>query len=213
VFLDDLIQRTYGEAPVVAPRRASRFEPQGDGGEPAAEASEERVAPRTAVRNASPVERAEAGSAERIEPRAPERPPPRREAAPGLAAPEPPGAERRAAPAPEPLAPAPRSVSHFPDQPPPEPLRRRPAESTRALEETSEAADAPARETVVRERVESRLETRTIERRLESLERQTRIERVERIQPAPPPPEAERPGTAPWRLAAGSPSCPWLLVS
>jgi len=197
MFLGDLIQRTLGEVATIAPRRASRFEPAAEPVEQVTmDVTQDRPSPRPAALP-FPVVAAEGEQpVERIETRVIERP-----VAPGVPQDDPNNVVIvKKTPAPVVMAAAP-------------PL---PAVSERPAERRELRPVAPApppsqpthpvtreieRETVVHERVETRVESKTIERRLESLVREPGVERIERIQMQATPVASPAAPVAPTRRA------------
>lgn len=175
MFLGDLIHRTFGELATIAPRRATRFEPAVDQDDIATmDALPDRQPPRPAAIPAVPMAAKNEKPAEPIETRVIDPPP--------TPAPQPHESlkvitiEKAAAPVVAPTVPPLQLVS--------EPLRER-RETLRAARESLPSQPVLpvgheiSRETVIRERVETRVESRTIERRLESLVREPRVERIE----------------------------------
>jgi hypothetical protein len=174
MFLHHLIERALGDAAVIAPRRASRFEPAGVEPEPksAPLASAGRAAATLPVEPASPVaeprvvyrvEQVKTGTPEHVESFQPPTIAPRELREPAVGPPIP----RQGKPlsleveVPQPRTPAAQLL--------PPPIERR-------------TQSPPARpETIVRERVEGRVETHTIERRLERLS-ESHVEHVERVE-------------------------------
>lgn len=177
MFLGNLIQRTFGEATGIAPRRASRFEPENDVLEPAiVETATEAPGPVREPVSPAPrpletpppprlLEQTEliAGQAPPLE----FSPPPARSAAINLA----PSVEVPP-PRPAPVTPPPAERlglrRDLPPPPLPPPPHFTPAQAPPVERQT---------ETVIRETSETRVESQTIERRLESLVRE--VERTE----------------------------------
>ncbi len=197
MFLGDLIQRTLGETAAIAPRRASRFEPGADTFEPV---TVEMPAPRTVERPAASEMPLTAlngeRTVERIETRVVERPIPTETRVPE--------AVRFITPdkADVPTVPAAAGAPMVEME---RPAARRDSVRTAPSQAAPEQVVYPvthevSRETVIRELQETRVESRTIERRLEALVKQPQVERIERIhtQTAPEVPrEAAAARTAP----------------
>lgn len=183
MFLDALIQRTFGEAATLTPRRASRFEPTVPVSEPPVDAAPEPSAPRLRSEPPPPALPPRAPPAERSETRIVERVSEPRETRiePFQVVTE----KSVAVPVPGQVSAPPVVVGGIGEQPPAG--GQEPSPAPRASfphEPVSMVPAEPSRETVIRERVESRLETRTLERRLESLTRERHVEHTER--PGPP---------------------------
>jgi len=172
MFLGDLIQRTLGEATGIAPRRASRFEPDNDAlGAATVEAPASAPAPARDTISPTPLPRPSPAPPRDVETEFVER------EAPFVVPQQPPeypaaaAAERTAEMPPPRIAPAPPL--------PPERLaaRREPSVSLPSVRSGHTPVQPPPverhSETIVREISETRVESRTIERRLESLVRET----------------------------------------
>lgn len=200
MFLGQLLQRALGETPGIAPRRASRFEPDAGAPEPAIVESVE-TAPTPAILPLTPAPQAPAEPPGRIETRLMERAVEPPEPGPHPPRPAAIATDRPAEPQPVRRAPA--------REPHPEPLAPRREPAPAVAPQQSRVAPAPPppierhTETIVRETAETRVESRTIERRLESLVRQ--IERTEEFRttlltpagPLPAPAAAPPHGPAP----------------
>ncbi len=168
MFLDHLIERTLGTASAISPRRVSRFEPAAVEAETieTSPSSERVAAPMPAVAPPTP-ERHVIDRVERVETRIIERPE-TAERVPTLPHEEStPAAQPVSAQGPQPIV-VPSAVVAVP---------------VNVLLPTNEPrVDTPpaVRESVVHDRVESRVEAQTIERRLEQL-RESHVEHVERV--------------------------------
>jgi hypothetical protein len=198
MFLHRLIERTLGEAPVIAPRRASRFEPAGPGAEPYVATL--KAAERETVTAAGPpapvLEPRVVHHVQRIEPGIPRH---------TVSAQRPPIVPRevRASAIEPPVPPQMTQLSPRADMPPSPAATAPPV--TVLVDRRTEASPLP-RETIVRERIERSVETQTIERQLEHLQ-ESRIERVERFESTierrpsvaarPPSPADARPQSTP----------------
>lgn len=201
MFLNDLIQRTLGETPAIAPRRASRFEAAAEPLESAVEveapAPRPEAPPPTGMPDAPPplFERRETRIVERLRMPAPQDP--------VRIVPE----QRAVPPAPEQTATPDRSVAASPadtaiaapDSPRDAGAAAVPVSAK--LSEPARAATMHSLETRTREIHETRVEVETIEQRLESLVRERTVERVEQIgtrlvmpsrEPLPSTPRAAR---------------------
>lgn len=190
MFLGHLLERALGDAPGIAPRRASRFEPDGD--------APELAAVETAAGTPAPAR-------DTLAPPTPQAPSQRPGPVETLLI------ERRAErpqTAPSPIPHAPLVVERAVEQPS---VRLAPVRETRPelaprREPAPEHESEPSRltpaappierhtETILRETAETRIESRTIERRLESLVRE--IQRIEEVRTILPAPAAEPPQTA-----------------
>jgi hypothetical protein len=206
MFLGDLIERALGETTGIAPRRASRFEPDAEAPQPAVTESAE-AAPARGREVIPPPLTPEASSEfpSRLEPIIVERRMPPAESVPSPNWPKVTVAEKAGEPSPA-AAPPPSS----------EPSGERAAprsEPPAAAAPPSRLAPLPVptaelrTETVVREKTEVRVESRTIERRLESLVRQ--IERAEEMRTTVLVPSEDRPAIPP---AAPQPPLPRSVV-
>lgn len=179
MFLGDLIERTFGETAMIAPRRASRFEPSAGPVEPVTmEAVEDRPSPRLAPfpspATATPGEQ----PAGRIETHVLASP---------LARPVPPPDTPRIFTVEKTVAPMVSSAAaplQFVSERPAERRETQPAVipyANRPMNPiTRETLRETSKETVIREMAETRVESRTIERRLESLVREREIDRIGR---------------------------------
>ena len=199
MFLDDLIARVLGEVPAIVPLRASRFEPAGNTFEEDAEpfapaapriAQESVLQPATLTRvvaNAPPVHSEHQVTADPAPAEAPREAAvartSQRDAPPTRA--EPSRVRRRAEPAAE--------RERVPHPPPVAPR-------TDPLPEVVVELPAPA---IVRAGIERRVETRIVERRLQSLVREHTVERIEDRSPVIAPPA--RPALTPAASAPGVP--------
>jgi hypothetical protein len=174
MFLGDLIQRTLGEAATIAPRRPSRFEPTAEPSElVTTELAGEPPAGRRETIPPAPATSQDAPAPERIETRIVERvvAPPRDTAdRPKILTPQ--SSEQ-----PIPVTAAPTIEAR--NEPPPEHREPVTAPAPSPARPVSTPEAEPSRQTIIREKVETHFETRTIERRLESLVRESKVERVE----------------------------------
>jgi hypothetical protein len=202
MFLGSLLERALGESRGITPRRSSRFEPDAEPMEPPVlESYEAAPAPQRGIAIAQPESPDPAVRSELVERLVIERTAEKPEAAAPLLRPAEIAIERPAA--------APSRGFTVEREPKPEPhVHTREATPASALQPVRISAVPPMpierhTETIVRETAETRIESRTIERRLESLGRE--IEHTKEVRTLVPAPAEQRRADVPDRRSAAAP--------